>query len=354
MGNGRFPFAWTTDFSQLMLFSLPAIRHLSLNIPSPAVDTTLGWPQGVKSSLVKDLESLELVYTYLDEAGLAFLLEACPKLRTLKYDLWTAPPSRDPLGLRPWSPPDVSSKDLVDLSILERALSLVRNTLEIFHLHILPPFDDFNQYLSRMSFSDFPCLTTLHVPFQLLLGGNRQEELANALPQSLVHLWLNDDAVPLWLNHDQFFNETEHDEHDYYSDPDYVTEFPDGVRYLQVRPLHTDAEVVRAIANYLADFQKSTPFLKTLNLLLYEHLNYWCWDQRDDKTIADLLKPCGQNAGIDVSVIVLPERTHYSDIDQSDLSRSVRGQGPPYFDLNTIQRLSLPNKEPESSIDCMK
>lgn len=212
MGRGRPPVYKSSGAPQLRTLCLPALQHLSPNIPSLPMDYLLSTIQ--QMPITPRLTSLTLGYTYLNEYGLYRLLLACPQLRSLKYDFWTRSPLEDPEDEQPGNmltEPDPSVDALVDMSILEQALRLVKNTLEILHLHIVSPRGKWNQLLRRISFHDFHHLATLHAPLQMLV--NKQErgngdvaKLHHSLPVSLQQLWLNDDGAVLWLNHSDFVN----------------------------------------------------------------------------------------------------------------------------------------------------
>lgn len=342
MGSGRTPFTQTANFDQLFLFHLPMIRHLSLNVPNPLANTTFRWPGEGKAPFARALESIELVYTHLNESNLTLLLEACPKLRTLKYDLWTTPADPDAWGFQrkdPYHHPNTSNEPYVNVSILDKALLMVRNTLETFHFHIQSRSYNRNQNLKRMSFASFACLTTLHIPFQMLLGADRSERLAHALPKSLVHLWLNDDGLRLWMDHERFLcpQDFETDSNlSFVEDPEY----PDGVGDPKIHPVHTDEEVMSIVKNYLDEYRDFTPFLTSVKLLFYD-ISFTLWERRDVEKIAEFLEPRGLEAEVDVAVIMLPNRKYYSDFEIRDSSMYQKGQGPPYFDLDTIQRMRI-------------
>ncbi|THX53712.1 hypothetical protein D6D06_05935 [Aureobasidium pullulans] len=80
-------------------------------------------------------------------------------LQSLKYDYWTRSPEEDwddPMPEPDCESPNASSQKLVDVDVLERALRVVRNTLQVLHLHIVPPRAPWNQCLRSISFQDFP------------------------------------------------------------------------------------------------------------------------------------------------------------------------------------------------------
>jgi hypothetical protein len=130
---------------------------------------------------------------------------ACPGLQSLKYDYWTRSPDEDwedAMAEPDCDSPDALLQKLVDVDVLERALRVVRDTLQVLHLHIVPPRAQWNQCLRSMSLQDFPALHILHVPLQLLTDKrNSASRLHESLPRSLRELWLNDDGALLWLNH---------------------------------------------------------------------------------------------------------------------------------------------------------
>jgi hypothetical protein len=72
---------------------LPAIRHVSLNIPS-ITDNYLH-SMLAQQPVGPRLSSLTLAFTHLNEHGLYRLLLFCPGLQILKYDYWTRSPEED-------------------------------------------------------------------------------------------------------------------------------------------------------------------------------------------------------------------------------------------------------------------
>jgi hypothetical protein len=333
MGSGRPPYAQADNFSQLLSLQLPKIKHLALNLPRPL--TPYFWSENLPDQLMTGLETLDMTYTYLNEHDLVHLLKACPRLRTLKYDYWTTPPSRDPYvnGAAKYTP-DRSSEMLIDTQVLGQALEVVRETLVCFHLHIVPPMDWFNQYLQRLDFSTFNVLTTLHVPLQLLTNKTSPYTLAKSLPSSLKHLWLNDDGACLWLNHQLFWNPRQ----DYYFE-DNVNPALDPAWH----PIHTDQDIVDVISDFLLDWQAHVPYLKTLRLIIYS-INWACWAERDEELLNTTLVIAGQRAGVEVSVHRVHERHCIRG------RKSIRTvQDPPYFTLNSIRGSRWPEMHPRSS-----
>lgn len=131
-------------------------------------------------------------------------------------------------------PFDRTSEALLDISAMRRALSMIKDSLEIFYFHVSPPLLAWtNQCLGHLPFNDFQTLKTLHVPFQMLLGSGRTAKLGESLPSSLVNLWLNDDAAPHWLRHTRYV-----DAYDYYHDD------ADIVYDRHFHPIQTDHELV--------------------------------------------------------------------------------------------------------------
>ncbi|KAI4723323.1 hypothetical protein E4T48_00333 [Aureobasidium sp. EXF-10727] len=330
MGSGRAPHARADTFFQLLLLRLPQMRSLALNLPRPL--TPYFWSDVLPQKLTTDIETLELTYTYLDEFDLAHLLRACPRLRNLKYDYWTTPPSRDPYVNGPAKyTPDRLSERLVNTQVLGRSLELVRHTLQSLHLHIVPPFDWFNQYLQTLDFSEFRALTTLHVPLQLLVSKHSSSTLVSSLPSSLRTLWLNDDGACLWLNHQLFWNPL----------PDYHFENDaNPVFDTSYHPIHTDQEIIDVMAKFLSDWRVYVPDLQSVRLVFYS-MHWSCWAERDEETIRMALQLAGQKGGVQVSVHKVHER------ECIHRRRSVlTGQNPPYFALQTISKGRLSKGHP--------
>lgn len=309
MAHNRAPLPRTANLDSLLLLHLSSLRHLSLNLPKPLKDDTFKWPDRDMMPLAMNLESLELSFTFLNEHDLSHLLAACPRLKIFKYDFWTlARNNADP------------SDALVDLSALEMALLLVKATLESFHLHIENYNwaagswnDDFEHLSGRISFKDFPRLATLHVPLQVLVGARdvmRKPEYG--LPETLTHLWLNNDGY------------------------DFQEEDMPGAH-----PQYSDEEYIKIILDYLAHWKEFTPSLRALKLLVYQ-VPYLDWFQWDPEVLADVLEPRGTEVGLNVSVIMLPWRAVRDPCPRVGL----RSQGPPYFDLDVVERSRLLEKGP--------
>ncbi|THZ77779.1 hypothetical protein D6C85_01422 [Aureobasidium pullulans] len=127
MGPGRTSEAGSESLSSLTLFQLPKVRRLSLNIPKPLEDRKFVWPDMTSPPVNIYLTSLELAFTFLDEHDLAYVLKTCPRLRSLKYDLWTTVKDDEVTE---------TEEAIVRLSALQQALLPVKATLETFHLHI--------------------------------------------------------------------------------------------------------------------------------------------------------------------------------------------------------------------------
>ncbi|KAI4763805.1 hypothetical protein E4T52_02477 [Aureobasidium sp. EXF-3400] len=298
MGSGRAPYAQADAFFQLLLLRLPQIQSLALNLPRPL--TPYFWTDLLPDQLTTSVEALELAFTYLDEQDLACLLQACPRLRTLKYDYWTTAPTRDPYvnGAANYTP---------DRSI--------------------PPYDWFNQCLQRLDFSSFGVLTTLHVPFELLVDKALSPTLALSLPPSLKNLWLNDDGARLWLNHHSFWAPIKGYHFETNVNPVYDPSW---------HPLHTDQEIIDVTYDLLMNRRARVPDLKTLRLIFYS--GKWpCWPERDFALIETTLLPVGESTGVQVSVDKVHERPCVCD------GKSVHtGQDPPYFTLDAIQESRWP------------
>ncbi|THY71131.1 hypothetical protein D6C86_07435 [Aureobasidium pullulans] len=323
MGRGRAPFNHASYAPQLLSMLLPAVHHVSLSIPSITNDYLYSildqQPVGPR------LSSLTLAYTHLNEHGLYRLLLACPGLQSLKYDYWTRSPDEDwddPMPEPDCDSPNASSQKLVDVDILERALRVVRNTLQVLHLHIVPPRAPWNQCLRSMSFQDFPSLHTLHVPLQFLADkGNTTSRLHKSLPRSLRELWLNDDGALLWLNHLDF------------NSPHGEEWTLDNYWYEKKNhPIHSDAEITSLVSDYLSDFHLYTPHLESLNLLFY-FFKSSTWGHRDVSFIGDTLRTAKCAKGVTLCVFELLKRSYRL---QRDLSTN--GQYPPYFSRAVMKK----------------
>jgi len=153
MGPGRTPEARSESLSSLTLFHLPNVRRLSLNIPKPLEGRKFVWPDMTSPPVNIYLTSLELAFTFLDEHDLAHVLKTCPRLRSLKYDLWTTVKDYEVTE---------TEEAIVRLSELQQALLPVKATLETFHLHIEKyhwASGSWNEYwehiIGHMPFHDF-------------------------------------------------------------------------------------------------------------------------------------------------------------------------------------------------------
>ncbi|KAG9512029.1 hypothetical protein KCV07_g9729, partial [Aureobasidium melanogenum] len=308
------------DVSRILsLFRLPAVRSLTLSLPSP--DGTSNWLGEVP--LATNLISLELHFTYMGPNDLIRLLMACPTIRDLRYDFWTTEPAY--LRDHQQDPFDRTSQALLDISALKRALFMVKGSLEIFHFHISPPLLRWtNQCLGHLPFNDFKVLRTLHVPFQMLLGSCRTAKLGGSLPSSLVNLWLNDDAAPLWLRHTRYI-----DAYDYYHDD------ADIVYDRHFHPIRTDLELVTIMADFLAEWRSVTPHLRSILLLLYDYKEC-CWSARNSAHIRESLDPLADEAGLELAVYKLPWRSCYPH-----KPGVASGQVTPYFNLAHIESMRL-------------
>jgi hypothetical protein len=333
MGRGRAPFNHAAYASQVLCMLLPSIRHVSLNIPSITDDYLHSML--AQQPVGPTLSSLTLAYTHLNEDGLYRLLLACPGLQSLKYDYWTRSPEEDwddPMPEFDYEGPDASSQNLVDVDVLERALRAVRNTLQVLHLHIVPPRALWNQCLRSMSFHDFPTLHTLHVPLQLIADKrNTTSRLHEVLPRSLRELWLNDDGAVLWLHHMDFINP-------------YGLEWALDKFWFEGKnhPVHTDEEVISLIADYLSDSHLYTPYLESLNLLFYFFKSN-TWGQRDVSLFKNALEAMGCANGVVIEVFEVLKRSYRLQGDTS-----ANGQYPPYFTRAVIRKgLDLENHRRE-------
>lgn len=326
LGTSRGPLTQANDYPQLLLLRLASVRSLTVNLArlrNPHL-----WPNVTFGALTTALETLELAFTFLDERDLARLLQVCPRLRTLKYDYWTTPALIDPHGRDDDEYiPDLLSERLVETRVLESSLSIVWGSLLTLHIHIISPRQSFSQNLRSIDLSRFEFLTELHVPLQLLVNKNSPRTLADSLPLSLRHLWLNDDATLLWLNHGFFMSSREfvlEDRADPTDDPSW-------------NPIYTDLEIVDLIADFLSDWRAHVPGLRDLKLLFY-HIQCPYWDPRDITYLQNTLEPAGSQAGIDTMVIQVHERPCC----QWD-RLVVAGQDPPYFTLGTLKESSWPH-----------
>ncbi|KAI5276031.1 hypothetical protein E4T47_01066 [Aureobasidium subglaciale] len=235
MGSGRPPHVQADSFPQLFLLHLPSVRSLSLNLPRPL--TPFSWPDATPTSLTTGLESLELSFTFLEETDLARLLRSCPSLRTFKYDYWTTPPTRDPHA---------------------RGAAL---------------------YIPERSSERL-----------LLADKSSGRTLAQSVPPSLKHLWLNDDSTFLWLNHNYFQSPQEY----------YVEGTVSVVYDPSWHPRHTDQEMMDVITDFLTHWRSHMPYLQTIKLLLYP-VSVPAWGPRDISAIRMALDSAGQESGVDVS-----------------------------------------------------
>jgi hypothetical protein len=320
MGSGRAPFTHADNIPQLLLVHLPQIRSLSFNLPRPLAPCV--WSDIMYDSFTTYLDRLELAFTFMDEYDLGRLLRVCLHLRTLKYDYWTTPSSRDPLGIhRVHYMPDRFSERLIETQVLQSSLDVVRETLVTLHVHIVKPWDICNQNLRAIDLSQFESLTELHAPLQLLVCKDSPRSLAASLPPSLRHLWLNDDATRLWLNHDYLMNPQ-----------DFEVE---GEAYPADNPLwhpiYTDEEVVETISQFLSDWRAHVPKLEVLRMLFY-HIYCPCWGQRNLPYLKNTLELAGSLAGIGTTVTKVHERPCYHQVGSVSV-----GQDPPYFTVESIE-----------------
>lgn len=336
MGRGRAPLYESSDAPQLLFLKLTALRSLTLNIPSPMMNDLPPIMKVIPAT--SRLQSLTLTYTHLNERGLYRLLLTCPNLQSLKYDYWTRSPGEDPQDDQPdpmSGPPNSSSQALVDIYTLEQALGLVKTTLQTLHLHIVSPRGKWNQLLRRISFFDFPCLTTLHAPLQLLV--NKQEEidgetmkLHHSLPPTLQELWLNDDGAVLWLNH-----------HDFISPYNIDWTLDDMWFGQKNHPIHTDEEVFELVEDLLSGLDAHIPALRSLKLLFY-FFGSPAWGQRDISTIRDALMPFNGHGRVTVSIFELLKRSYRCQGGSDSLATN--GQYPPYFHERSLEATAKTDK----------
>lgn len=336
MGRGRAPLYESSDAPQLLFLRLPALQSLALNIPSARMSNLPPIMKVIPAA--SRLQSLSLAYTHLDEKGLYGLLLTCPNLQSLKYDYWTRSPAEDPEDDQPDpmnGPPNTSSQALVDISTLEQALRLIKDTLQTLHLHIVSPRGAWHQLLQRICFCDFPCLTTLHAPLQLLV--NKQEKvdghtmkLQHALPPTLQELWLNDDGAVLWLNHYDFIS------------PCNIDWTLDDMWFGQRNhPIHTDEEVVGLVQDLLSSLDAHVPALRSLKLLFY-FFDSPAWGHRDVPSIRDALARFDDYGRVTVSIYELLKRSYRCQGGFDSLATN--GQYPPYFDKKSIEAATKTDK----------
>ncbi|KEQ98120.1 hypothetical protein AUEXF2481DRAFT_469888 [Aureobasidium subglaciale EXF-2481] len=169
-------------------------------------------------------------------------------------------------------------------------------------------------------------LTTLHVPFQLLADKLSGRTLAQSVPPSLKHLWLNDDSTFLWLNHNFFQSPQE-----YYVEGTVSVVFDPSWHLI-----HTDQEMMDVITDFLTHWRSHVPYLQTIKLLLYP-VSVPAWGPRDISAIRMALDSAGQESGVDVSVTKVHERPCCCESDHT-----LAGQDPPYFELDRIQESPRP------------
>ncbi|KAH0388226.1 hypothetical protein KCU92_g1072, partial [Aureobasidium melanogenum] len=309
------------QFNQLLFFNSPNVRHLSLNIPKPLANAEFEWPVMSMMPLTTGLESLELAYTFSNERDLAQILRVCPRLCTLKYDLWTT--------MEKYASP---REALVDLGTLEQALSSVKSTLKSLYLHTGKYIwqsgswiNDWDHVTGELDFSDFPKLSTLHVPLRVL-NRTRMADVVLTETETLTmtsHLGtkLPEHLTDLWINLDGF---------------DFPAEDAPGTL-----PMFHEEELVQIVTGFLNDWQANTPLLQNLRLLVYQ-APYLVLEQWDPDIISDALIPRGSEAGVDLSIdVVLYRCSPY-------VSRkgSFMRQLPPYFDQQTIDSHRVSEKGP--------
>lgn len=110
------PIAKASEYDQhLPLFYLPSIRRLSIVMPDLSASHKFTWPAEAPNA--SSLATLELPFTHFPEDDLGHLLEACPNLKTMKYDFWALGTFKDHTR---------QHEGTIDLAKLERSLSKVR------------------------------------------------------------------------------------------------------------------------------------------------------------------------------------------------------------------------------------
>lgn len=295
----------TANNSRIALFSLPSLRHLSINMPKLPPASAFPWSMEEQAPTISNLKTLELAFTDLGGEPLTRLLRCCPQLYDLRYDFWTTTQE---------SREDCIT-DRINLQTLQTTLSTVKKMLRTLHLHIShsawrtrqaaqPPLP---KPMSPLCFADFGVLTTLHVSVFALTCQENGRKIGPALPASLVDLWLNDDmmAWPEW-----------HDD----PEPDY-----DG---------YYDNIFVDVIAEYLYEWRVFTPKLKSLKVLVTQ-MSKPLLMRRVTETLRNKLTSQGREAGVEVEVFMLPPRNDWEDLKSRLLFRAC---GPPYFDLDRVDK----------------
>jgi len=274
---GRSPFYHAGDLDQqLSFFYLPSIRSLSLIMPDLYDRRHFSWP--VEPPCALGLESLELPFSSLPADKLAYVLDACPKLKILKYDFRGDMPVQKRWG-----------EGTMNLKTLAKTLRRINTTLENFHLHVTIMERDQDPETGELtinhciSFRSFSRLRLLHVPIVALIGpfahGSKPiATIGQALPKSLEHLCLNDDEV--WL--------------------------PD-VSFAQLVPdRNKNPVLVQILRDFLAECEHITPNLKTLTLLMYDIPD--AEEPRDREVLEDSLLPLCLAKGLRLTVIISPLR----------------------------------------------
>lgn len=311
---GKPPMCRASEYDQhLPLFYLPSIRRLSIVMPDLSASHKFTWPAETPTAL--SLETLELPFTHFPEDDLTHLLEASPNLKTLKYDFWA-------LGFEHYCE---QHDGTIDLAKLERSLTKVSNTLQVFHLQFAfrewPPTWGNPYVRNRISFSTFSAIRALHVPLVALLGPptqgyphtpvgsiQRLQRLSQALPGTLEHLCLNDDDDDPW-------------------DANWDESYESGVKR------YDDDQMIQILAEYLGEYHLFTPRLRTIRLLTYHWLRLGADERRrsedlppdfydvdnvhrlvpvirDKEALEDALLPLCNAANINFSVTLVRYRGH--------------------------------------------
>lgn len=293
------------------------------------------WPVEGLIPLTTNLESLELTFTFLNERKLAHILKDCPKLRTLKYDLWTT--TKDSAS-REEGRVDLPAR--VCLPALQQALSSVKSTLETLYLHLgklhwsSRSWNDYwDNVVGQLTFNNFPRLMMLHVPIRVLIDTHTWEmdwnwemrlnsiaivNLGVVLPKTLMCLWINLDGF----------------------------EFP-AEDCPGTEPLLDEEGLIRVISSFLHSRLACTTVLETLKLLVSQKPAL-VWDQWNPDVLSNALVAQGVETGVDVSVDTVLYRC------TPTIACYLSRQLPPYFDQDTVDKnlmlLRGPNRYDEGTI----
>ena len=182
-------------------FYLPSLEDLTIYLPRSA---NFSWPEDpLKRAPMRSLTSLSLPSCEANEHALEQLLASKPPLKKLVYNYSCAEPV-DAFGI------SRSTSYYLQLPTLYRAFSYVQSTLESLTFsfeHQAIDAEDYPAYRHShglfngivASFSQFPCLTYLELPFLMLTGWEVVPRdiqlLAEMLPSSIRHLCLTDNLA---------------------------------------------------------------------------------------------------------------------------------------------------------------